>query len=538
MTGTAAPGVPGGALGAVPTHGGASLRRALGLRTTVSTSTGLAFAALEYLAAAGLVTYVAGDSAWIAIGVAGLLALLAWGFFGELNGMFPTAAAIRLYMKRSMDDRAALTITFTYMTTVILVIAADAFIVGSALAHAFSQPPWVAGIWITGLLGLAVVSNLRGVQVAGGVQDVATYVVLSATVVVGVAALARSHHALRFPLSPLHGHSAGSLLEAVALGVFLYSAFEWVTTSAEEVRRPEHIHRGMLISVGLLFAVCSLVTVAMSHVLNRHQLVSAYPQLALGHAALGQVGLWVMAAVTAVTALNTFNGGFITASRFIYGTARDGALPSSLAKLNDRAVPWVPVVILGAVSLVVAFSVALSHSWQVLVAVGAALEAMIYAVAGFCTLRLRRSLPDHPRPFRVRAVRVAGAFGVVVFGGLALVASVSVDNHFNVVPLVIIVLAGLLSAFYVLAVLPRVKAAEAARRAATPRRRPPRTAGAATGAIGSTGEFGESGEPGEPGGAPATGAAPGGVDRPGVATATRDRAVTAAEPGPDPGSEG
>ena len=45
--------------------------------------------------------------------------------------MYPTAAAIRLYMKRSMDDRAALTITFTYMTTIVLVIASDAFIVGT-----------------------------------------------------------------------------------------------------------------------------------------------------------------------------------------------------------------------------------------------------------------------------------------------------------------------------------------------------------------------------------------------------------------------
>ena len=33
----------------------AGLRRAMGLRTAVSTSTGLAFAALQYLAAAGLV---------------------------------------------------------------------------------------------------------------------------------------------------------------------------------------------------------------------------------------------------------------------------------------------------------------------------------------------------------------------------------------------------------------------------------------------------------------------------------------------------
>ena len=34
----------------------------MGLRTATSTSTGLAFAALQYLAAAGLVTYVAGYS--------------------------------------------------------------------------------------------------------------------------------------------------------------------------------------------------------------------------------------------------------------------------------------------------------------------------------------------------------------------------------------------------------------------------------------------------------------------------------------------
>ena len=54
----------------------ATLRRALGLRTVVTTSTGLAFAALEYLAAAGLVAYVAGDSAFIPIIVAGLLALV------------------------------------------------------------------------------------------------------------------------------------------------------------------------------------------------------------------------------------------------------------------------------------------------------------------------------------------------------------------------------------------------------------------------------------------------------------------------------
>ncbi|HTT87538.1 MAG TPA: APC family permease, partial [Acidimicrobiales bacterium] len=356
----------------------------------------------------------------------------------------------------------------------VLVVAADAFIVGTALAHVMGGSSWVAAPIIAALLGAAVVSNLRGVTVAGSVQDVATYSVLVLTSVLAVTALVRSHRALRFPVAPLHGHTPADFLEAVALGVFLFSAFEWVTTSAEEVRRPRHVQRGMLIALALLVVVCSLITVAMSHVLDHHQLVSAYPQLFLGRAALGRAGLWLAAAVTAVTAVNTFNGGFITASRFIYATAREGSLPPLLARLNDRAVPWVPVVALGGSSLVVSLVVAGTGSWAVLVAVGAALEAMIYAVAAYCVLRLRSRLAGQDRPFRLPGARLLGVTGIAVFGVLAVVAAVSVDNRFDPVPLVVIAGSAGLCALYVLAVLPRVRAAEEARRAARGRRRPSR----------------------------------------------------------------
>jgi hypothetical protein len=53
-------------------------------------------------------------------------------------------------------------------------------------------------------------------------------------------------------------------------------------------------------------------------------------------------------------------------------------------------------------------------------------------------------------------------------------ASVSVQNKFNPAPLVIILVAGVLSAYYVLRVLPGIREREAARRVARPRRRPGR----------------------------------------------------------------
>ena len=99
---------------------------------------------------------------------------------------------------------------------------------------------------------------------------------------------------------------------------------------------------------------------------------------------------------------------------------------------------------------------------------------MIYGVAGFCALRLRRRQPDTTRPFRVRGLAVLGPIGVALFGLLAVTASVTVQTRFNPAPLIIILVVGALSAFYVLRVLPGIREREAARRGARPRRRPGR----------------------------------------------------------------
>src|SRR5712691_11580791 len=113
-----------------------SLRRVLKFRTIVSTSTGLAYAAISFLGCVQLASYLGGDSAWIAILISGLLAVLAALCFSELNALYPSAAAIRQYMREAFNDNFSLVISFGYLLTVVAVVAADSYVVGTAITFA------------------------------------------------------------------------------------------------------------------------------------------------------------------------------------------------------------------------------------------------------------------------------------------------------------------------------------------------------------------------------------------------------------------
>lgn len=454
-----------------------TLRRSVGTATATATSSGLAFAAIDYLGVVSILAYTPGATAALAIFIGGLFVMLVSAIFSELNGLYPTAAGIRLYMGKAFGNRTALSVTFTYMTTVVLVIAADAFLIGAAVRHVLGEPAVLAYVWIAVLLGVALAANLRGVRIAGWVQTVVTYTVLAGTSLLSVVALFHVGGAFQHPFS-LFGRGTFSGIQAVAFSLFLYAAFEWVTTTAEEARTPRVITRALFIAPVLIWLVATVFALALSHLVGYSTLHgSAYPQLLLGHAALGTVGELWMLALTVLTALNTFNGGFLVASRFIYAAAREGNLPRQFARLNLNAVPWLAVTALAVTSAVVAAVVFATGQWLLLVSVGAAIECAIYAVGSLCLLILR-SRVDRQRPFRLVMGRPLATFGVVLFT-ILFVATAFADpknsRHFSVAPFAVIAVLGAVSTAYVLLVVPRLQRAAAARVAAAgPRRRPSR----------------------------------------------------------------
>lgn len=437
----------------------AELRRALPLRTAVSTSAGLASAAINFLACVQVALYAGGSSGWLALVVAGLLITLSAANFAELNALYPTAAAIRVWIRRGLSDEASMVMSLVYMATVVFVIAADAFVLGHVFTAAVPGVPGL--VWIAVLLGGVAVANLRGVKVAGWVQDVNALLLLGSLVIVSVLALGRAVPSAWqgvFVLGP-------NWLQAVALGVFIYVGFEWVTPLAEEVTDASAIPRGMFLALGLVALAFGLFTLALQLSVPVSRVAATLvPQLLLGERALGPVGFWWMAFVSLTTAMTTFNGGMVSASRFVYAAARERLLPPALARLNRRFVPHWAVAALFLGALVLAVVVYATGQYTLLINTGAGVESLMYALAGLLVLNLRRREPDRPRSFRVPAGRLIPVASMVVFLGLGIASLTAATGLPGPVPwslVFLLVLAGL-AALYVRTIVPRLRAGRTA----------------------------------------------------------------------------
>ena len=443
------------------------LKRVLSLHVVVATSAGLTLSVSTFVAAVQVAGFVLGDSAWLAILIGGALCLLSAACFSELNGLLPTANGIRLYFSRAFNDQTSMVVSLTYMTVVIVgVIGAESYIIAHVLSGMLPMvPPY---FWVV-LMILAVTGiNIRGIKLAGVFQEIVTYGLLASLVVFSLLALSKVGFHLEKPFTP---GSADGLLTAVAMGVFLYVGFEWVTPLAEEVLDAKYITKGMMIAIGLLSVTYALFTVAMTALVPKEALLqAAAPHMVFARTVAGAPGAVWMAVLSLAATVTTFNAGLISISRFMYASAREQVLPAVFSRLNLRFLtPWVAISAICGLGLVVSAITVFSGRYLVLLKVAAATESLVYVLAGLAVLRLRRLLPEAPRPYLIKGGALVPVLTAVVFALLA--GAVLLED-----PVALLILGAvlILVVVYVNTAVPYLKRKRAERKPPSRRRRPPK----------------------------------------------------------------
>jgi len=306
------------------------------------------------------------------------------------------------------------------------------FLLGGVYAVLFTDYlvyyfPQITG-WKHYLVSVALIAvitwiNVRGIQMVGQVATALEIFIFVPVITMIVIALSKWHHNPFVPLIPPHQPTFKVFGVGLALGLWLYSGYEQLSTVAEEVENPQRSYpRALALVVPLSIAAYFLPTLfglaALGDWHNWHTgHFSDVAKLVGGP----WLGTWMtVAAMVANVAL--LNSTVLTTTRMPFAMAEDGYLPAVLTRKHSRyGTPWLAIVVSAIIYGLLAW-----QSLAQLITVYIWLRSATTVLTVLSAWKLRRTKPNMARAFKIPGGNVGLLYVVgapVVMAMLALLGS-------------------------------------------------------------------------------------------------------------------
>jgi amino acid transporter len=275
------------------------------------------------------------------------------------------------------------------------------------------------------LIGLLTWINVRGIQMVGQVATVLEILIFIPVVIMVVMGLA---HRRFHPFTPwVVPHQATFKIFGVglALGLWLYSGYEQLSTVAEEVDNPQRAYpRALALVVPLSMAAYFLPTLAGLASAGRWD---EWHTGFFSDAAHMIGGPWLGTAMTLAAAVGNIallNSTILTTTRMPFAMAEDGYLPPALTRRHSRyGTPWLAIVASAVIYALLAW-----QSLAQLISVYIWLRSATTVLTVLSAWRLRRTQPEMPRSFTIPGGRLGLLYVVGAPVVMALVALLGSDR--------------------------------------------------------------------------------------------------------------
>jgi APA family basic amino acid/polyamine antiporter len=316
------------------------LTRKIGLFGLTASGVGIILGAGIY-ALIGSAAGVAGNTVWISFLLGAFISSFTGLSYAELSSAIPKAAAEYSYAKEAFGN----TSTPFLVGWIILftgTVSASTVAMGFAgyIEGFFGTPLVVTSVILIVLLSLV---NYIGIKESSRLNILFTLIEVSGLIlIVGLAipSLGRVNY-----LESSAGLSG--ILKASVLIFFAYLGFEDIVNLSEEAKNPERdIPKALIYSVFITAVLYVLVAIAVVSLVDWQELgVSSYPIALAASKSMGESGFLAMSVIALFATSNTVLILLIVNSRMLFGMAKDGSLPSGLARVSRRGTPWVAILV-------------------------------------------------------------------------------------------------------------------------------------------------------------------------------------------------
>lgn len=376
----------------------------------------------------------AGPAVLVSFAVAGLICACAALCYAEMATMIPASGSAYTYSYSVLGEVFAWVVGWSLILEYSLVVStvavgwsgyAVAFLkgLGIVLPDVLTHGPAVAGSLIDGsfhftqsgvnLPAIFIIAVVAGLLMLGTRESATVNTALVILKIVTLAlfvavALPYFDPANLTPFAPLgYGSTTGAdgvkygVMGAAAIIFFAFYGFDAISTAAEEAKRPERdLAIGIVGSMVACTAIYMIVAAAAVGALSYTRFANSPEPLALILREIGQGGIATVVAAAAAIALPTVLLAFLYGqTRIFMVMARDGFLPTKLAKVSARGTP---ARITALTAVFVAFIAAVTPLDLIASLANAGTLCAFIAVA-VCVLVMRRREPGRARAFRTPA---------------------------------------------------------------------------------------------------------------------------------------
>jgi amino acid transporter len=369
-----------------------SLKRVFGLRTLVIYGVGDILGAGIY-AVVGKIAGFSGSMVWASFLIAMLVAALTALSYAELGSRLPKSGGVAYFIHEAFRTEWLSMLVGWLMFCTCLVSMATLSLAFAGYLNAFAPviPSWA--IVLALFAGLAWV-NFRGMQESSAVNIFCTTLEVSGLIIVILvsAAYLLGGSAAATPVPPTEAVGVSAILQGAALAFYAFVGFEDIVNVAEEVKNPErNVPRAILIALAIAGCIYILVSWLATRVLTPAELsASTAPLLDVVRRAQPQFPAIIFTVIALFAVLNTALLNFVTASRLMFGMAREGLLPAWFGKLHpDRLTPYRTFLVI----LPIAILLALSGTIQFLAQTTATLILVLFVLVNLSLVTIKRREP-------------------------------------------------------------------------------------------------------------------------------------------------
>lgn len=370
---------------------------------------------------------IAGNAVWLAFVVALVAALLTALSYASLGSRYPRAAGAAYVTERAygfplLSFLVGLALVCSGLTS----IATQSQVFAANIADLFGIKTiplsWLALGFLLVLTGIV----FRGIRESMWVNVLCTLVEaggLLLVVAVG-ATYWGSVDYLAMPAALGSEPAALLIMQGAVLAFFAFIGFEDMYNVAEEVRHPErNLPLGLILAMVAAAALYIAVAVTAVSVVPSQELAQAPgPITEVVARAAPSISPLVFTAITLFAVANTALVNYVTASRLIYGMARQGLLPSALGKVHaERRTPHVSIASL----FLVLAPLALIGTITELAAATVLLLLLVFMVVNGALFILKGRKGESPGKFEIP--RIIPALGAIVCAVLVVVRTATGD---------------------------------------------------------------------------------------------------------------